>query len=82
MIHDFNGKVKIIGYGLRDVNTKEWYYHDNFGWGFKENLQFILNSSEDFQPIFNHPLKAHGELKRRTLDVVPIMIAAEIQSYG
>lgn len=77
MIHDFNGKVKIIGYGLRDVNTKEWYFHDGFSWGFKENLQFILNSNKDFLPIINHSLKAHGELNHRTLEIVPIMIPTE-----
>lgn len=66
---EFAGTVRIIGYGLYDLDSKTWYYEDSFSWGFKNNLQFILESEKDFAPI----LKNRSN-KGRTLDIVPILV--------
>lgn len=68
---EFTGTVRIIGYGLYDPNSKTWYYEDSFSFGFKENLQFILESEKDFFPILKN--RSHL-LKERTLDIVPILV--------
>lgn len=74
MIHDFNGKVEIIGYAIRsdkrwirqDPGDGEWYYTFN---------PWVKESENDFYRLLKE--KDFLEKNFKNVEIVPILIAVE-----